>query len=476
MLKRFKLILAVCVGTAAASFSIALTTNAAPPDNHGNGKPVKAQCNDKSDNDLDGKIDYPNDPGCLSASDNDETDSPPPPPPPPSGTITQSIQSGATLSGQVDWHAVYDANADGVEDDPGSVRFYLDGVSIRTEVDPPFGSEPNNPAVTFWDSTTTTNGSHTFRTEAVDDAGTVLVSSPTVTANVDNTVAPPPPPPPPPSGTPLFDGQATRMNSITGSTVKVGDSNWNGSSNASQDPHIWGYKETDIASGVYCMTDSCQVVSDPTYGKVYRFNIGPGDTNPYFNQPTKPNGELTIQRPIAMGQVDWYAESFKIVSPYTMTGLYFNVIAQYGYPSLASPPLSISFEGNSLGIDRHVGMLNAPGDLTGAYIEKPRFYSLSSIYDKWVELVIGVKWSMDNTGWVEVYGRVRENGETTFSQKFVHLNTVTFQQIKGQPIKTTVNDKIGLYFGDESPPPTNTVLHRGFTRWDNKDDAIASMG
>ncbi len=33
-----------------------------------------AKCNDGIDNDLDGKIDFPNDPGCDSASDDDETD------------------------------------------------------------------------------------------------------------------------------------------------------------------------------------------------------------------------------------------------------------------------------------------------------------------------------------------------------------------------------------------------------------------
>jgi hypothetical protein len=288
-----------------------------------------------------------------------------------------------------------------------------------------------------------------------------------VTATVDNSVVTPP-------SNALFDGRAARMNSVTGSTVKVGDSAWTGSSNASQDPHIWGYKATEIASGVYSMTDSNQVVSDSTYGKVFRFNIGPGDTNPYFDQPTKPNGELTIARPIAMGQVDWYADAIKIVSPYTVMS--FNVVAQYGYPSLASPPLSISFDSGGLGIDRHVGVLQAAGDLTGAYIEKPRFWPLSTIYDKWVEIVVGVKWEMNNTGWIEVWARVKANGESTFTRKFLHLDTVTFQQIQGQAIKTTVNDKMGLYFGTSSNPPTNTVLQSGFTRWSNKTDAINSMG
>ena len=45
-----------------------------------------AQCSDGLDNDSDGKTDFPDDPGCSSAVDNDETDPPPPPPSPsPSG-------------------------------------------------------------------------------------------------------------------------------------------------------------------------------------------------------------------------------------------------------------------------------------------------------------------------------------------------------------------------------------------------------
>jgi mannan endo-1,4-beta-mannosidase len=43
--------------------------------------PPPAQCADGSDNDRDGLVDL-NDPGCTSASDNDESNPPPPPPPP----------------------------------------------------------------------------------------------------------------------------------------------------------------------------------------------------------------------------------------------------------------------------------------------------------------------------------------------------------------------------------------------------------
>src|SRR5829696_6028762 len=44
------------------------------PAGGGGGTPSAAVCADGSDNDHDGKIDYPNDPGCSSSTDNDETD------------------------------------------------------------------------------------------------------------------------------------------------------------------------------------------------------------------------------------------------------------------------------------------------------------------------------------------------------------------------------------------------------------------
>jgi hypothetical protein len=388
------------------------------------------------------------------------------PPPQQTNSITQTIKEGVTLSGVVDWRAVYDAGDDGTEDDPGSVKFYVDGSLVRTELDIPFGSEPGSG---FWDSSVTPNGTHTFKVEAVDLNGEVLVSN-SVVATVNNVIVVPPP-----ITDALFDGRATRMTSLTGSTVKISDSNWSGGSNPSQSPVIWGEDPSDPGSGLYFMTDSIKLISDPKYGKVYLCEIGPGDTNPYYDQPTKPNGELTKLRSLSMGQIDWYSEAFKIISPYTVMG--FNVICQYGYPSLASPPLSISFDSSGVGIDRHVGILIAKSNLTGpgTFIEKPRFWSVSTVLDKWIEMLIGVKWNVDSTGWVVVYARIPELGETQFTKKFEHYNTPTWQQIQGESLKSSGNDKMGLYFGTSSTPPTNRVAHRGIMRFNNETSARASF-
>ena len=49
----------------------------------------KPQCNNRIDDDGDGKIDYPTDPGCTERGDKSEVDPPPPPPPPPPAPSTR---------------------------------------------------------------------------------------------------------------------------------------------------------------------------------------------------------------------------------------------------------------------------------------------------------------------------------------------------------------------------------------------------
>lgn len=70
----------------------------------------RAACNDKFDNDGDGLIDYPADPGCSRNNDTDETNSPPPPPVDtespsvPTGSITNVQQTSFNL----DWNSSTD--------------------------------------------------------------------------------------------------------------------------------------------------------------------------------------------------------------------------------------------------------------------------------------------------------------------------------------------------------------------------------
>ena len=126
-----------------------------------------------------------------------------PPPPSSTGAVTQTIANGSTISNLNNWRAVYDANGDGVEDDPGSIQFLIDGNQVLSEINAPFGDTFANGTIT------TTNGQHTFQVRALNDSGTLLATN-TVTATVNNST----PPPPPPSST-----GAVKQTIANGSTI-----------------------------------------------------------------------------------------------------------------------------------------------------------------------------------------------------------------------------------------------------------------
>ena len=77
----------------------------------GSTPPPDPACSDGLDNDADGLVDYPNDPGCDSASDDDETNAPTPPP----TGITLSV-SGYKLKGvkhgDLSWSGATSTNVD----------------------------------------------------------------------------------------------------------------------------------------------------------------------------------------------------------------------------------------------------------------------------------------------------------------------------------------------------------------------------
>ena len=102
-----------------------------------------------------------------------------PPPPSSTGAVTQTIANGSTISNLNNWRGVYDANGDGVEDDPGSIQFLIDGNQVLSEINAPFGDTFANGTIT------TTTASTPSRCAPSTTAGTLLATN-TVTATVDN--------------------------------------------------------------------------------------------------------------------------------------------------------------------------------------------------------------------------------------------------------------------------------------------------
>jgi hypothetical protein len=112
--------------------------------------------------------------------------------PPPVSSISVSVTSptaGATVSGRTP----FDATVSGAT--PTWVAMTVDGGAMWSEVSAPY--QYNGETDGKFDTTTVSNGTHTFAATAHFADGTSAVSS--VTANVQNTTTPPPPPPPSPT-------------------------------------------------------------------------------------------------------------------------------------------------------------------------------------------------------------------------------------------------------------------------------------
>lgn len=113
--------------------------------------PDAGLCSDGVDNDSDGKTDYPTDPGCSSATDNDETDPAPTDTTPPDTTITSGPAAGSTTSNATESFAFTSSET---------------GSSFQCSVDGAAYSACTSPK-----SVTVTSGAHTFAVKATDAAG-----------------------------------------------------------------------------------------------------------------------------------------------------------------------------------------------------------------------------------------------------------------------------------------------------------------
>ena len=189
----------------------------------------------------------------------------PPPPPSSTGAVTQTIANGSTVSSLANWRAVYDANGDGTEDDPGSIQFLIDGNQVLTENDAPFGD-------TFAVAPpTVSNGQHTLQVRALNTTGTQLATN-TITATINNPTTPPPPPPPSSTG-------AVTQTIANGSTVSS-LANWRAVYDANGDG------TEDDPGSIQFLIDGNQVLTenDAPFGDT--FAVAP---------PTVNNGQHTLQ-------------------------------------------------------------------------------------------------------------------------------------------------------------------------------------
>src|SRR5882724_3886433 len=183
---------------------------------------------------------------------------PPPPPPPPADTTPPTVSitapvSGATVFGTTSVTASASDNVGVV-----GVQFRLDGSNLGAE-------DTTAPYSVSWNTTATSNGSHTLTAVARDAAGNVSPVS-AVTVTVNN--APPPPPPdttPPtvsitaPSNGATVKGTATVTASASDNVGVVGvqfllDDGVNGSADVTTAPYSISWNTATASDGSHKIT------------------------------------------------------------------------------------------------------------------------------------------------------------------------------------------------------------------------------
>jgi len=258
---------------------------------------------------------------------------------------------------------------------------------------------------------------------------------------------------------------------------------------------LWSLSTTDQGQcpggfwdGLLFINNDIQLASDPRYGQVYHVRVNDSSQNPWWNcGSTCSSSELSKIRPTGLNSWDWYVDAIKVEPGFACAD--WGVVDQFNYPTLSSPPVALALNCSQdstdgalhFGLDRNAGSLSCVGCQDFSSWQHTQL-NVGPFVGKWVEFIVGVYWATDNSGQLQVYTRVKDNGETGFTQQLNESNIATMQYITGQPLPTTTIDHYGLYFGywsqarTPSPFPTNYVDHMGLERFSDKTSAFAAMG
>jgi hypothetical protein len=286
---------------------------------------------------------------------------------------------------------------------------------------------------------TTTETTTTGTTPQTTTTGTTAQTTTTTTAKT-TTVATPSA-----SGDVYFDGRATRMTKLFSTS----------DSNQGQSPSLWAC--------LCFLNNDISLTGDSRFGTAYAATAGPGSQNPWWTPPYgTASAEVSVSRPIRLGQWDWYANSYKVLPGWTSTD--WATVTQ------------MNFDRMGVGIERSVGYVSSVGGDPQIH-DVQRFFPVSTVVGKWVDFVVGVKWATDTTGSIRVYTRCRECGDKDWVLRYSKDNVITMQwgagvmdkngnsPSTGKPISSL--DKEGLYYGYWSTPssmPTDHVLEMGLVR------------
>jgi hypothetical protein len=283
------------------------------------------------------------------------------------------------------------------------------------------------------------------------------------------------------SGTVFFNGRATHMmGQLQSYETSAGNI---GTLVQGQSPKLW--------DGLNFLNNDIQVVSDSRYGHVYSIRAGVGSHNPWYDPgPGIAASELSRGRANDLGKWDWFAGGFRIDSG--LTGPGWVMLYQFGYPTLASPPLGLQLVKRRgalwYGIFRNAGQLakSSSGLYRGSVYDNTALVPVS--YGRWVDFIIGVRWATGSTGDLRVYARVQgtrgyklmlsRSGTPTWQYGTTPSGSVNADGTNSSGQQVRVLDHGGLYFGywdQRTSFPTESILETGMTRSSSYSAAASTL-
>lgn len=218
------------------------------------------------------------------------------------------------------------------------------------------------------------------------------------------------------------------------------------------------------------------LVDDPRWKRAFRVHMHQNATwdasshNPWFKTQVPNSGELICGYNLVDGAEIWTAGSVKLMTPFNAISRAdgWAIIAQLDYEGV-SPPAAVEVSAEGIGLDLDGGMFNTT-TWRGQTHQRLNFRPLSEATGQWCDFLLGVRWTMSNTGWVSF--QTRTEG-TAWVEHYTAVNVPTAQALGDTEWKE------GGYFGRfGASNPVGwecSYLLRGLTLHSSFDDAVAAL-
>jgi hypothetical protein len=196
-----------------------------------------------------------------------------------------------------------------------------------------------------------------------------------------------------------------------------------------QRPAIW--------SGTQFCGDDITLQSDPRFGRVYRYRtntssnlVGCGN-GPIWSASVAYASLNHLPDQQVLGTVEYYRESIMLPRHFVYITPGWESLTQYGFGP---------YDGaEQLMLRQDFGSTHFEIQLQSGHVVRcngPKWWSEDDVFDlgaarplegHWVDFIVGIKFETDTSGWVDVYMRVPDRGQWTFTRRYHLVGKPTYQ-------------------------------------------------